>query len=165
VAFELARRLSDRGDDVAFVGLVATLPPGHRLLRWWAWAAHLYRRLAQGIVALRHRRFGEFAAGVQADLRAVAMSALSASAAYRPGTYAGELTIFEPSSRDLGLPSSAILWSRHASALRRHVLQGRHDDDMLAGANAETAANLLTRCLEAAGQARLHRFIESRAWA
>jgi hypothetical protein len=51
-----------------------------------------------------------------------------------------------------------------AAALRRHVLQGRHDD-MLAGANAETAANLLTRCLEAAGQARLHRFIESRAWA
>jgi hypothetical protein len=107
----------------------------------------------------------EFAGGALADLRAVAVSALSASAAYRPGTYAGELTIFEPSSRDLGLPSSAILWSRHASALRRHVLQGRHDDDMLAGANAETAANLLTRCLEAAGQARLHRFIESRAWA
>jgi thioesterase domain-containing protein/acyl carrier protein len=149
VAFELARRLSDRGDDVAFVGLVATLPPGHRFLRLWAWAAHLYRRVAQGIVALKHGRFGEFAAGVQADLRAVALSALSASAAYRPGTYSGELTIFEPGSRDLGLPSSAILWSRHAHALRRHSLQGRHDD-MLVGTNAEAAAHLLTRCLEAA---------------
>src|ERR1700722_11792709 len=149
LAFELARRLSDRGDDVAFVGLLATLPPGHRFLRLWAWAAHLYRRVAQGIVALKHKRLGEFAAGVQADLRAVALSALSASAAYRPGTYSGELTIFEPGSRDLGLPSSAILWSRHAHALRRHSLQGRHDD-MLVGTNAEAAAHLLTRCLEAA---------------
>jgi amino acid adenylation domain-containing protein len=149
VAFELARRLSDRGDDVAFVGLVATLPPGHRFLRWWSWAGYLYRRVAQGIVALRHGRFGEFAAGAQADLRAVAVSALSASAAYRPGTYSGELTIIEPGSRDLGLPSSAVLWSRHARALRRHSLHGRHDD-MLVGANAEAAAHLLTRCLEAA---------------
>jgi amino acid adenylation domain-containing protein len=149
VAFELARRLSDRGDDVAFVGLVATLPPGHHFLRLWTWTAYLYRRLAQGIVALKHGRIGKFAAGVQADLRAVALSALSASAAYRPGTYSGELTIFEPGSRDLGLPSSAILWSRHAHALRQHSLQGRHDD-MLAGTNAEAAARLLTRCLEAA---------------
>jgi hypothetical protein len=47
------------------------------------------------------------------------------------------------------IPSSAVLWSRHAHALRRHSLQGRHDD-MLVGANAEAAAHLLTRCLEAA---------------
>jgi hypothetical protein len=33
--------------------------------------------------------------------------------------------------------------------LRRHSLQGRHDD-MLSGPNAEAAAHLLTRCLEAA---------------
>jgi thioesterase domain-containing protein len=149
VAFEMARRLSHRGDDVAFVGLIATLPPGHRFLRLWTWAAYLYRRLAQGIVALKHKRFGEFAAGAQADLRAIALSALSASAAYRPGPYSGELTIFEPVSRDLGLPSTAILWSRHTDALRRHSLQGRHDD-MLVGANAEAAAHQLTRCLEAA---------------
>jgi len=149
VAFEMARRLSDRGDDVAFVGLVATLPPGHRFLRLWTWAAYLYRRLAQDIVALKHGRFGEFAAVAHAELRAVALSALSASAAYRPGTYSGELTIFEPGSRDLGLPSSAILWSRHAHALRRHSLQGRHDE-MLAGTNAEAAAHLLSRCLETA---------------
>jgi non-ribosomal peptide synthetase component F/thioesterase domain-containing protein/acyl carrier protein len=145
VAFELARRLSDSGEEVAFVGLFATLPPGHRFLRLWTWAAYLYRRLARGIVGPKDR---PFRARQAADLRAVALSALSASAAYRAGTYAGELTIFEPGSRDLGLPSSAILWSRHARALRRHSLQGRHDD-MLLGANAEAAASLLTRCLEA----------------
>ncbi len=154
VAFEMARRLSDGGDDVAFVGLVATLPPGHRFLRLWAWAAHLYRRLAQGVVALMHGRFGEFALGTWTHLRAVAVSTLAASAAYQPGTYTGELTIFEPGRRDLGLPSSAIHWSRHAHALQRHSLQGRHDD-MLAGANAEAAARLLTRCLEASQRYRV----------
>jgi thioesterase domain-containing protein/acyl carrier protein len=154
VAFEMARRLSDRGDDVAFVGLVATLPPGHRCLRLWAWAAHLYRRLAQGMVALKAGRFGVFAAGTQVHLWAVSVSALAASAAYRPCRYSGELTIFEPGRRDLGLPSSAIHWSRHAGALRRHSLQGRHDN-MLAGANAEAAARLLTRCLEASQRYRV----------
>jgi amino acid adenylation domain-containing protein len=154
VAFEMARRLSDRGDDVAFVGLVAALPPGHRFLRWWAWAAYLYRSLSQGMVALTRGRFGEFAAGVRTQLRAVAVSALAASAAYRPGRYSGELTIFEPGRRDLGLPSSAMRWSPHAHGLRRHCLQGRHDN-MLAGANAEAAARLLTRCLEASQRYRV----------
>jgi thioesterase domain-containing protein/acyl carrier protein len=154
VAFEMARRLSDRGDDVAFVGLVATLPPGHRFLRLWAWAAFLYRSLAQGMIALTQGRFGEFAAGARTQLRAVAVSALAASAAYRPGRYSGELTIFEPGRRDLGVPSSAIHWSRHAHALRRHSLQGRHDD-MLAGANAEAAARLLTQCLEGSQRYRV----------
>jgi amino acid adenylation domain-containing protein len=181
VAFELARRLSDRGDEVAFVGLIATLPPGHRLLRLWAWAAYLYRRLARGVSDLKSLPFratrghtsneaerplvlgdasqgrdeaeaGGFAAGALADLQAIALSALSASIAYRPGTYTGELTIFEPVTRDLRLPSSAMLWSHHARALRLHSLKGRHDD-MLVGANAETAAQLLTRCLEAAVEA------------
>jgi amino acid adenylation domain-containing protein len=152
VAFELARRLRDGGHEVAFVGLIATLPPGHHLMRLWTWTAYLYRRLAQSLFRARapvQTQAGQFAAGVWADLRAVAVSALSASAAYQPGTYAGELTIFEPRSRDLGLPSSAKLWSRHARALRQHSLQGRHDD-MLAGANAEAAAELLTHCLEGA---------------
>jgi non-ribosomal peptide synthetase component F/thioesterase domain-containing protein/acyl carrier protein len=152
VAFELARRLGDGGEEVAFVGLFATLPPGHRFLRLWTWVAYLYRRLARGMVGPRHR---PFRAG-RADLRAVAVSALSASAAYRAGIYAGELTIFEPGSRDLGLPSSALLWSRHARALRRHSLPGRHDD-MLVGVNAEAAARLLTRCLD-----RAHREATSR---
>jgi len=145
VAFELARRLSERGDKVAFVGLFDTLPPRRPFLRFWARAAYLARRLAGGVV-------GDSAAGPAAGPRAVTASALSASAAYRPGRYAGELTIFEPASRDLGLPSSASLWRRHAAALRRHSLPGRHDD-MLAGANAQAAAALLTSRLEAAADA------------
>ena len=148
VAFELARRLQRQGDEVAFVGLLAALVPGHHFLRLWTWAAYLCRRAAQGVESLRDRHA---APAAPAALRAVAARALSASVAYRPGTYAGELTILEPSSRDLGLPSSAMLWSRHASGVRRHSLQGRHDN-MLAGANAEAAANVLTRGLESAAR-------------
>src|SRR5262249_14685859 len=85
-------------------------------------------------------------------LRAVALSALAASAAYRPGRYNGELTIFEPESRDLGVPPSGLLWSRHAAALRKETPKGRHDD-MLIGANPQAVADLMTRCLESAALA------------
>jgi thioesterase domain-containing protein/acyl carrier protein len=170
VAFELARRLSANGDEVAFVGLIGTLPPGHHLLRLWTWVAYLYRRAMKGAFGGRQaassintdRQFApivnfrrgqtitrRLASGAQKDLRAVAVSALFASVAYRPGTYHGELTFFEPDRRDLGVPAAAIHWRRHASKLRRHSLHGRHDD-ILIGTNAEGTAALLTRCLEAA---------------
>jgi len=170
VAFELARRLRENGDAVAFVGLFATLPPGHHVFRFWTWASYLYRRLAAGLSGLKRRAWRTtpaaksrsdlsspkiLAAGAPADLRAVALSALSASAAYRPGTYSGELTVFDPDDRDLGLPSSADLWARHAHTLRSYILQGRHDD-MLMGTNAKAAADLLTRCLEAALHVNAH---------
>ena len=159
MAFELAQRLSNSADKVAFVGLLATLPPGHHFLRLWTWTAYLYRRLRQPFVGADRRQLRGWvsrantrvershARAAPPALRAVALSALSASAAYRPGTYTGELTIFEPDGRDLGVPPSALLWSRHAFALRREKLQGRHDD-MLVGTNAQATADLLTRCLE-----------------
>jgi len=164
VAFELARRLSSSADKVAFVGLLATLPPGHHLLRLRTWTAYLYRQLMQAVVRFKdrslHRSFNRANAALgrshtratPAALRAVALRALFASAAYRPGTYKGQLTVFEPDRRDLGVPSSASLWSRHASALRHEKLQARHDD-MLEGANAQAVANLLTRCLKSAAVA------------
>lgn len=88
-------------------------------------------------------------------LRSVVASSL-ASAVYRPGTgtYKGQLTVFEPTRRDLGVPSSALLWRRHASVLRHEKLQARHDD-MLTGANAQGVADLVTRCLEAAARTHL----------
>jgi amino acid adenylation domain-containing protein len=160
VAFELARRLSNGAHKVAFVGLLATLPPGHHLLRLWTWTAYLYRQLAQAVVRLKDRSLQRWfdraktvdrsrAYAAPAALRAVALSALRASATYRPGTYLGQLTVFEPDRRDLGVPSSASLWSHHASALRHEKLGARHDN-MLEGANSQAVADLLTRCLESA---------------
>lgn len=164
VAFELARRLSSSAGKVAFVGLLATLPPGHHLLRLWTWTAYLHRQLMQAVVRFKDRTlrrwFTRANAAVDrsrtqaapAAFRAVALRALCASAVYRPGFYRGQLTVFEPDRRDLGVPSSAALWSRHASALRYEKLQARHDD-MLEGANAQAVANLLTRCLKSAAVA------------
>ncbi len=79
------------------------------------------------------------------------MKALLASTTYRPGTYDGPLTIFEPAHRDLGVPSSATLWRRHASFLQHEELQAGHDD-MLEDPNAKDLADTLTRCLEAAAR-------------
>ncbi len=140
VAFELARRLSSSADKVAFVGLLATLPPGHHLLRLRTWTAYLYRQLLQAVVRFKDRSFNRANTEVDrsrtraapAALRAVAVRTLCASAVYRPGAYKGQLTVFEPDRRDLGVPSSALLWSRHASDLRHEKLQARHDD-MLEG--------------------------------
>lgn len=150
VAFELARRMCERGDEVAFVGLLATLPPGHHSLRLWTWASYFCRQILKGMGSKkrgfesRERRALE---GAPAAIRSVTASALAASIAYRPGKYGGALSVFEPVNRDLRLPSSAELWRRHAAALKHYSLQGRHDD-MLHGSNAEAAAALLTQCLE-----------------
>jgi len=143
--------MSSSADKVAFVGLLATLPPGHHLLRLWTWTAYLYRQLtrSRSHAAVDRSR----AQGMPAALREVALKALLASVAYRPGTYKGQLTVFEPALRDLCVPSSAALWRRHASELRHENLQARHDD-MLEGANAQSVADLLTRCLESAAQVR-----------
>jgi thioesterase domain-containing protein len=164
VAFEVARRLTRDGTEVAFVGLLATLPPGHHVLRLWTWTAYLYRQLTQTFarlipLSLHHRRLNgtqaaadrSRAQGPPAALRHVALKALLASAAYRPGTYTGQLTVFEPTHRDLGVPSSASLWRHHAAVLRHEKLQARHDD-MLEGANAQDVADLMTRCLESAAR-------------
>jgi acyl-coenzyme A synthetase/AMP-(fatty) acid ligase/thioesterase domain-containing protein/acyl carrier protein len=150
VAFELARRMCERGDEVAFVGLLATLPPGHHFLRLWTWTSYFCRQIVQG-VGSKQRRFESrerrALEGAPSAIRGVTAGALTASIAYRPGKYSGALSVFEPVSRDLRLPSSAKLWRRHAAALKHYRLQGRHDD-MLHGSNAEAAAALLTQCLQ-----------------
>lgn len=154
VAFEVAQRLNSNAAEVAFVGLLATLPPGHHLLRLWTWTAYLYRELTRGLARLKGAaadRSHAHVRGTPAALRAVALKALRASVAYRPATYEGQLTVFEPARRDLGVPSSASLWRRYASGLRHEKLQARHDD-MLEGTNAQDVADVLTRCMEASAQ-------------
>ena len=160
VAFEVARRLSTDAVEVAFVGLLATLPPGHHLLRLWTWMAYLYRQLTRSFARLDlPSRQGappvldrSRAPGRSAALRKVTLKALLASVAYRPGTYPGPLTLLEPARRDLCVPSSASLWRPHALVLRHEKLAARHDD-MLEGANAQNVADLLTRCLNTAALA------------
>lgn len=81
-----------------------------------------------------------------ASILKVGVSALLASTRYRPGLYAGELTLFAPTRRDSTLPAPQAIWRRHALALSVVPMAGGHLS-MLSAANAEGAAVSLTRAL------------------
>ena len=81
----------------------------------------------------------------------VGVSALIASARYRPGFYPGELTVFTPVEREPGLPSIQAIWGKHAGSLSIVETSGNHST-MLSASNAESAASILTRFLPCADQ-------------
>jgi thioesterase domain-containing protein/acyl carrier protein len=162
VAFEMARRLRESGDEVALVGLFdTTMSP----LRWplRSWLSIVRRRMVQFassvIAAPIHtwpaavwkvggracERRG-FLKSAPTSVLKVAASALIASARYRPGFYPGELTLFTPAGREPGLPSLQAIWRKHARALSVIETAGAHST-MFSAPNAESAAASLTRCL------------------
>jgi len=165
VAFEMARRLRESGDEVALVGLFdTTMSP----LRWplSSWLSIVRRRIvhfADRVIAApihtwpaavwkmgrrarkRRRRFVESA---PSTVIRVATKSLIASARYRPGFYPGKLTLFTPAGREPGLPSPQAVWRKHARALSIVETAGAHST-MFSSANAESAAASLTRCLPA----------------
>ena len=176
VAFEIARQLSESGNEVGFVGLFDTLMSP---LRWplRAWLSIIGRRIARLPGTLRAAPLRASAAelrklgGLRARLAAppasmqrddvslsglprslpirvlrVAASALIASARYRPGFYCGELTLFTPMRREPGLPSLEAIWRKHARTLSIVETRGAHST-MLSAPNADSTAESLTRCL------------------
>jgi acyl-coenzyme A synthetase/AMP-(fatty) acid ligase/thioesterase domain-containing protein/acyl carrier protein len=177
VAFEMARRLTQSGDSVGFVGLFDTMPSSiawplraslglarRRLtrfardvmsapLRRWprtigCAAARMLTRLRDH---LEQRQPGDppvptLLKSAPASILKVGVSALLAATRYHPRFYAGELTLFFPTSRDPNLPSPQAIWRRHALALSVVPMIGGHLT-MLSAANAESAAVSLTRAL------------------
>ena len=115
VAFEIARQLSESGNEVGFVGLFDTLMSP---LRWplRAWLSIIVRRIARLPGKLR-------AAPLPIRVLRVAASALIASARYRPGFYCGELTLFTPMRREPGLPPLEV----HLAQARSHSLDCRDE--------------------------------------
>ena len=135
VAFEMARRLQEAGDDVALVGLFDTMmSPLRRPLRSWL---SMMRR------GELRRGFLKFA---PTSVLKVSAYALIASARYRPRFYPGELTLFTPVGREPGLPPLQAIWRTHARALTIVETAGDHST-MFSSPNAESAAASLTRCL------------------
>jgi non-ribosomal peptide synthetase component F/thioesterase domain-containing protein/acyl carrier protein len=133
VAFEMARRLRESGDEVALVGLFDTMmSPLRRPLHWW--------------LSMMRRRPRGFLTFAPASVLKVGACALVASARYRPGFYPGELTLFTPVGREPGLPSLQAVWRKHARALSIVETAGAHST-MFASPNAESVAASLTRCL------------------
>jgi thioesterase domain-containing protein/acyl carrier protein len=140
VAFEMARRLRESGDEVALVGLFDTMmSPLKRPLRSWL---SIMRKMGRR-AGEKRRGFLKFA---PASVLKVAACALIASARYRPGFYPGELTLFTPAGREPGLPSLQTIWRKHARALSIVETAGAHAT-MFSATNAESAAASLTRCL------------------
>ena len=165
VAFEIARRLSQSGDEVGLVGLFdTTMSPVRWPLR--AWLSIIGRRTAFLAAALRATPIRTWPATVRKSaerLRAwrgalgaapsiairVAARALIASAKYHPGFYCGQLTLFSPAGREPGLPSLESVWRDHARTFVVVETVGTHTT-MLSALHAETTAACLRRCLPAA---------------
>jgi acyl-coenzyme A synthetase/AMP-(fatty) acid ligase/thioesterase domain-containing protein/acyl carrier protein len=164
VAFEIARRLSEAGDLVGFVGLFdTTMSPVRWPLR--SWLAIGARQMARVVAALRAvsigtwpavlRKSGEYLRAWRLSISAapslgirVAASALIASAKYRPGFYRGELTLFSPAGRQPGLPDLESIWRKHARRVVVVETPGTHLT-MLSSRHAETTAACVTRCMPA----------------
>ena len=169
VAFEIARRLSESGDEVGLVGLFdTTMSPVRWPLR--AWRSIIARRTALLAAALRatpirtwpatlRKSVGRLLAwrGALGAARSIAIRvtarALIASAKYHPGFYRGQLTLFSPAGREPGLPSLESVWRKHARAVVVVETAGTHTT-MLSTLHAETTAARLTRCLPAANPVR-----------
>jgi len=158
IAFEMARRLLESGDEVAFVGLFDSLmSPVRWPLRAWPRIAggHLVRLSRRLFASSRTetRRAPPPPASVWGYLRVaprrairVAASALLASARYRAGFYPGRLTLFTPAERERSLPALDEIWRKHAGSLSLIETNGNHAT-MLAEEHAEATAACLTGCL------------------
>jgi acyl-coenzyme A synthetase/AMP-(fatty) acid ligase/thioesterase domain-containing protein/acyl carrier protein len=161
-AFEIARRLSEAGDEVGLVGLFdTTMSPVRWPLRTWlAIGTRQVARLVAAVRAVPVRRWpvalrtsGEqlrtwrlsISAAPSLGIR-VAASTLLASARYRPGFYRGELTLFSPVGREPGLPALESLWRHHARTVVVVETPGTHLT-MLSARHADTTAACVTQCM------------------
>jgi acyl-coenzyme A synthetase/AMP-(fatty) acid ligase/thioesterase domain-containing protein/acyl carrier protein len=157
VAFEIARRLRESGDEVGLVGLFDTLmsPVTWPLSAWLRMAGTRVARLGAPWRLLKHRprdtERSELAAprSAASNVIRVSASALFASARYRPGFYPGRLTLFTPRAREPGLPSLEAIWGKHAEALAVVETEGSHAT-MLSSPHADSTAEFLANSLKRA---------------
>jgi len=165
VAFEMARRLRESGDEVALVGLFDTMmsPLRWPLRSWLSIVRGKVGQFAAGVIASpihtwpaaiwkmgcrAGARLRGFLKSAPTRVLKVEISALIASARYRPRFYPGELTLFTPVEREPGLPSPQAIWRKHAGALSIVKTSGDHWT-MFSAPNANSAAASLTHCLMA----------------
>lgn len=145
VAFEIARRLTEAGEEVGLVGLFDTRTSP---VRWplRAWRSVIGRRMGTWLGLLRSSvvRVHEWRSRLR-TLRVVACG-LTASARYRPGFYRGELTLFSPADRESGLPTLDSIWRSHAQSIVVVDTAGNHAT-MLSPHHAQAAAACLTQRL------------------
>jgi len=162
VAFEIARRLSESGDEVGWVGLFdTTMSPLRWPLRTWLEiGAAQMGRLVTGLRAVsvrtwlrtsvEHLRAWRFSISAAPSIAIrVSASALVASARYRAGFYGGDLTLFSPIGRMPGLPALESIWRKHARTVVAVETPGTHLT-MLSSHHAAATAACVTRSLPTA---------------
>jgi thioesterase domain-containing protein len=146
---------SESGDEVALVGLFDTTMSALRWpLRSWLSIAptngevrRQRDRLSNSYLAgggpesgrRACERLRGFLKSASSRVLRVAASAPIASARYRPGFYAVELTLFTQVKREPGLPSSEAIWGKHARARSIVDAAGTHST-MFSAPNAGTEA-------------------------
>jgi thioesterase domain-containing protein len=176
VAFEMALRLSLSGDKVGLVGLFDTkMNPRRWPLHCWLtmMRRRMFQfdgALGAAPIQARPAAVWRIVSGVYDELRSyasaapyaqplpsflkhaprrvlkVGLSALIASARYRPGFYPGELTLFTAVEQERNYASLEAIWSKHARTLRIVETEGTHST-MLSPPHAQSAASLLSRLL------------------
>jgi acyl-coenzyme A synthetase/AMP-(fatty) acid ligase/thioesterase domain-containing protein/acyl carrier protein len=146
VAFEMARRLLESGEDVALVGLFDTMtsPRQRPLASWFSIAGRRIVQLAGGDRAFERLR--SVLKSSPLGVIKVSANAFIASTRYRPGFYPGGLMLFTPAQREPGLPPLHTVWRPHARTLRVVETAGAHST-MFSATNAESTAASLTRAI------------------
>lgn len=149
VAFEIARKLREAGDEVGLLALLDTAPSrlGWPATVWFKWLLARTVRVSRALT-FRVPRSLTFRVPQAIPLRVlkVATTAVLAAAKYRPGFYPGAITLFVPQERDAWRPTAEAFWRPRGSEVSVTTLAGQHLT-MLSPLHAAANAALLTSAL------------------
>ena len=147
VALEMAQQLWQAGEQVAFLGMIDTLP------NWRGWPlerrlSYILRRMARSTMGLLRASPMRPNASVDipAHVEAVTRSTSRASARYRPTQYQGTLTLLLADMPNPVFAHPEVFWRRYARDLRVYRIPGAHDS-LLSEPNVAAVAEVLTACM------------------
>ncbi|MGN6814875.1 MAG: acetoacetate--CoA ligase [Solirubrobacterales bacterium] len=156
LAFEIARRLADAGDEIGWLGLIdaelataAHTPArrwGHRLALPFHYARAALRDPRSAISSVLHQE--DWTEGASETHQRFAALSLEAAAAYRPGPYRGSMTYFLPTIRRFHLFADPLpIWRRvTAGSIEIEQVPGPHVG-MVAGEPGKVVAAQIDRHL------------------
>jgi acetoacetyl-CoA synthetase len=145
VAFEMARHLSAKGEEVALLALLDSYP--HR--RSWPLNSRLSLFVQQISNAARNlRAYGRLHTprSLPAAVQRVHESSYAALSRYQPCFYSGKVTFLRAATAVRYPSDPRKVWSHLARELEVHTVSGEHMD--LVRANVDSLAGCLSLCLE-----------------
>jgi acetoacetyl-CoA synthetase len=158
VAFEMARRLSAEGEEIALLALLDSYthprswPRNSRLSVWWRKACrrisvtYALRRISNAARNLRAYGGLHTPRSLPAALQRVRESCSAALAHYEPCFYPGKVTFLRAETVVRYPSDPRKVWSHLARELEVHTVSGEHVD--LVRAHVDSLAAGLSLCLE-----------------